>query len=228
MTDSVVELELRIGDVTDALGATAVDASGRITFDRTVPAGDEDYLQYVTVTDIPEEQLRGFVANSSNAETLKRIGTRGDETSYEIRYRDPAFLSTLATHGGRVRRAFIDRGEFHVIVELPDNADIRMVVDRIRERSSDVEFVAQRRRARGGRTPQEYGTTVEDRLTEKQRSALEAAYFAGYFDRPRASTGADVAGSLGITASTFHQHLQVGLRKLLSATFEGRGPDADT
>lgn len=228
MTDSVVELELRIEDVTDALGETSAEASGQVSFDRTIPAGDEAYLQYVTVRDISEEQMRAFVANSPNAESLKRIGTRGDETLYEIRYEDPAFISTLATYGGRVRHAFIEDGEFRMLVDLPDKADIRMVMDRIRGLSTDVEFVAQRRRARGGPTPQEYGTTVEDRLTEKQRSALEAAYFAGYFDRPRTSSGADVAGSLGVTASTFHQHLQVGLRKLLSAAFEADGSDADT
>ena len=228
MTDSVVELELRIDDVTGTLGAASAGASGQISFDRTIPAGDEAYLQYVTVTDIPEEQLRGFVANSPNAKSMKRVGARGGETLYEIRYEDPAFISTLATYGGRVRQAFIEKGEFRMIVELPDNADIRMVMDRIRELSSDVEFVAQRRRARGGRTPQEYGATVEDSLTEKQRSALEAAYFAGYFDRPRTSSGADVAGSLGVTASTFHQHLQVGLRKLLSAAFDGKGSGGDT
>jgi len=45
-------------------------------------------------------------------------------------------------------------------------------------------------------------------LTDRQRTALETAWHAGFFDWPRRSSGEDVAESLGIAAPTFHQHLR--------------------
>ena len=228
MTDSVIEIEFRIADVTGVLGEASAETNGTVTFERTIPAGDGSYLQFATVRGIPDDRMREFVENSPSAERIKRIGARGDATLYEITYDDPPLLSTVATFGGRVREVTMEDGEFRFVADLPDSIDVRTVVDRIREAVPNAEFVAQRQRARRGRTANEYGVTIEDWLTEKQRSALEAAYFAGYFDRPRTSTGAEVAESLGVTASTFHQHLQVGLRKMLSAAFDESGSGADT
>jgi glucokinase len=93
-------------------------------------------------------------------------------------------------------------------------------LESVRESYPDVDLVAQR-----SVEPSSSETPVpgsrEAALTEKQRAALKAAYFAGYFDQPRTSTGEEIARSLDITASTFHQHLQAGLRKVLAAEFEG-------
>ncbi|MEA5387305.1 helix-turn-helix domain-containing protein [Haloarculaceae archaeon H-GB11] len=57
-------------------------------------------------------------------------------------------------------------------------------------------------------------------MTEKQRTALETAYFGGYFAWPtRVSTAEDVAESLHVAPQTFHQHLRVAQAKLLDAFF---------
>ena len=58
------------------------------------------------------------------------------------------------------------------------------------------------------------------RFTEKQRAALETAYFAGYFDWPRTATGEEVADLLGIAAPTLANHLCAAERKLLGVLFE--------
>jgi predicted DNA binding protein len=49
---------------------------------------------------------------------------------------------------------------------------------------------------------------------------LETAYFSGFFEWPRRNTGEDVAGAIGISSPTFHQHLRIAERKLLDATFD--------
>jgi predicted DNA binding protein len=58
-------------------------------------------------------------------------------------------------------------------------------------------------------------------LTERQRTALEAGYFGGFFEWPRHRNGEEVADSLGIGASTFHQHVRKAERKLLERVFDG-------
>nr|WP_255457504.1 helix-turn-helix domain-containing protein [Halorussus sp. JP-T4] len=52
-------------------------------------------------------------------------------------------------------------------------------------------------------------------MTEKQRTALQAAYFGGYYEYPRESTGEEVADSLDISSPTLHQHLRAAQRKLV-------------
>jgi len=62
-------------------------------------------------------------------------------------------------------------------------------------------------------------SVLEDELTEKQRAALETAYFAGYFDWPRGSTGEEIAERLGIAPATFNQHLRTAERKFFNSMF---------
>jgi len=51
---------------------------------------------------------------------------------------------------------------------------------------------------------------------------LQTAYFSGYFDWPRERTGEEVAASLGITQSTFNNHLRTAERKLLDRLLDDR------
>lgn len=82
----------------------------------------------------------------------------------------------------------------------------------------DVELTAQQSVSR--RTaPAEHRASVFEQLTDRQREALETAHAAGYFDWPRDSSGEEVADTLGVSPSTFHQHLRVGEQKVLDLIF---------
>ncbi|QLH77368.1 helix-turn-helix domain-containing protein [Halosimplex rubrum] len=63
-------------------------------------------------------------------------------------------------------------------------------------------------------------------LTDGQLEVLVTAYRTGYFERPRETTGAEVAADLDISPSTFSQHLRAAQRKLLTALFAECGPAA--
>ncbi|WP_425487804.1 helix-turn-helix domain-containing protein [Natronomonas salina] len=75
------------------------------------------------------------------------------------------------------------------------------------------------------RPPRSSASRSSNRLTEKQQRALEAAFFGDYFQRPRSITGTELADSLDVSSSTFHQHLQTGLRKVLAAVFDSPRQD---
>ncbi|MFC7141448.1 helix-turn-helix domain-containing protein [Halosimplex aquaticum] len=57
-------------------------------------------------------------------------------------------------------------------------------------------------------------------LTDRQRTTLEAAYHAGFFEWPRDASGEDVADSLQVSPPTFHQHLRKAEGKVFGALFE--------
>lgn len=58
------------------------------------------------------------------------------------------------------------------------------------------------------------------RLTGRQRQVLETAHEMGYFDYPKGANAGEVADELGITGSTFAEHLAAAQSKLLGAVLE--------
>ncbi|MXV64109.1 bacterio-opsin activator [Natronorubrum sp. JWXQ-INN-674] len=85
---------------------------------------------------------------------------------------------------------------------------------RARCRDHDVSF----------RVTQLYDSSVTDDrtdfLTAQQREILTMAYYAGYFDIPRAATQDDLAERLDITDSAVSQRLRRAISELVAATLE--------
>lgn len=144
----------------------------------------------------------------------------GHETGalFEVRTPTVPIVETVAAHGGNIRSLTFD-GTVRVVAEFPHATDTREVLAAAREEHADIELVSQRSRERDQNVGQ-YRTTVAGRLTERQREVLEAAYSAGYFEWSRASTGEEVADSMGLAPATFHQHLRAAQRKLLVELLE--------
>lgn len=220
MNDETIELELLLADFVDGLSDESQRSDNRIEFISTIPAGGGSYLQYAVVHGLSEESLQEVLGRLSGVDAVKEIDDASDRRLVEIRYSDSPIVSTLATHGAKIRHSAIVRSDYHVTVDLPTDADIRAFVESIREAYPGVNLVAQRLLESERSSSQPGLSSREASLTERQRAAVESAYFSGYFDRPRTTTGEEVAESLNISASTFHQHLQAGLRKLLAAEFE--------
>jgi hypothetical protein len=60
-----------------------------------------------------------------------------------------------------------------------------------------------------------------NRLTEKQREVLIAAYKLGYYDIPRRITSEELAKNLGLVDSTVVEHLRKAEQRLMTQIFEG-------
>ena len=58
-------------------------------------------------------------------------------------------------------------------------------------------------------------------LTDRQREVLETAHEMGYFEHPKGANAGEVAAALGITTSTFTEHLSAAQKKLLGSIVEG-------
>lgn len=68
------------------------------------------------------------------------------------------------------------------------------------------------------------GTAVEKRVIDRQLEALELASHGGYFNWPRDTTGEEFAETMNVSASTLHQHLRMGERRVLGTFFDDRDP----
>ncbi|WP_350356168.1 helix-turn-helix domain-containing protein [Halorarius halobius] len=70
----------------------------------------------------------------------------------------------------------------------------------------------------------DFWAVVAESLTERQRTVVQLAYHAGYFESPRESTGPELADRLGITRQTLHHHLRRAQRAVFEWLFEAASP----
>ncbi|MFC6768186.1 bacterio-opsin activator domain-containing protein [Natrinema soli] len=219
VSDAVVELEFRVEAMAEELVELSATESCSIEFEQLV-GSDETLLAYGSAHGVSQETFTETVDRTDGITDVRLLAARRDEFEFELVA--PAAVSlfeTIATHGGRVASATIDDGEFRFVVELSRGRDTRQMIELIRTQRDDVTYLAQRTTERSERSDSGSSSVLEDELTEKQRAALETAYFAGYFDWPRGSTGEEIAERLGIAPATFNQHLRTAERKFFSSMF---------
>ena len=219
VSDAVIELEFRVEAMAEELVELSATESCTIEFEQLV-GSDETLLAYGSAHGVSQETFTEAVDRTDGITDVRLLTARRDEFEFELVA--PAAVSlfeTIATHGGRVAEATIADGEFRFVVELPRGRDTRQMIELIRTQRDDVTYLAQRTTERSERSDSGSSSVLEDELTEKQRAALETAYFAGYFDWPRGSTGEEIAERLGIAPATFNQHLRTAERKFFNSMF---------
>lgn len=215
MADELVELEFGAPDFV----ASDRAPEGTVYFERSVPTGDGSFLVYVDAGDV-EVPMAEIAEELPLADSIVYIEEASDGV-YELKLDDPPIISTIASLGGSVERAVIEEGDFRMVIHAPSGADVREVIDTVQDTLPSVEPLARRQVTRSEDSSTEAGHRMDIDLTQKQRSAVEAAYFAGFFEWPRESSGEEVAESLDISSPTFHQHVRAAENKVFSVLLDG-------
>jgi PAS domain S-box-containing protein len=218
--DTVTELEFEFDDPDRFAAALTEGTRLTVEFESVVPGSEGEWLAYASVTGgDPEGVLERAREHPAVADaSVVRAGEEDELLLLTVTGRTP--ITTIREAGGRIERAVVDDGVSRIVCEVAAGADTRQVVEQFQQSFPEASLVAQREAERSVEPPGEVRRGVLDSLTEKQQQALEVAFFGQYFQRPRPTTGAELADSLGVTPSTFHQHLQAGLRKVLRAVFD--------
>ncbi|WP_135851512.1 bacterio-opsin activator domain-containing protein [Halorussus salinus] len=217
-SDEVVELEFRIRDVFEAVGVS--ESEGTISFDRAVPVGDDEYIEYGTATGDAMELLTALPEKLSHWTDVSVLREQFGTTTFEVRLSEPPVISTVASSGGYIESATVEDGDYRMTLHFPPTVEVRNVVERVRDAYPTVEVVTRRQVSRSDDSLRRLDEVLTDELTDRQRTALETAYFAGFFEWPRESSAQEVAQSLGVADATFHQHVRLAEDKLLGALFE--------
>lgn len=221
LSDSIVELEFTVCDPAVFYVQVTEELDCRCEFERAVPIENGRLITYDTMYGVDTEAVLEVAENAKTIESARVVSE----------WADGLVLQSVTSHslvqfalelGATIQSATAEGGEGTVVIEAPQVANVREIVTAFEHEFSGLELVAKRKRERSVMTAQEFRESVSDRLTEKQRTALEAAYLTGYYDWPRKITAEELADSMGISSSTLHQHLRKGGRSLLSAFFDDR------
>lgn len=218
--DTVLELTLTVRDPDQFFIHAATQLETTLSLAGITKRGETEYLEYFTVADASPDRIRELADRFDGLDHLRIVNEQDRECLCEVRTDESSIVSTVAELGGTVTDMGAEQRHGTVSVELPQTAEVGRVVGALEATADSVELETKRTVDRPIRSESRFRSTVTDRLTDKQRDTLEAAYLAGYFEHPRFSTGEEVAESLGISPSTFHQHVRVGLDKLLAVLVE--------
>jgi PAS domain S-box-containing protein len=219
LSDEVVELEFEVTDerclavaVSEALGCEAAIEQAVLT-----RAGN--HLCYLKVEGADPESAAAATADAPAVARCRVVRETDDGCLLEATKTESG-AEAMMDVGATIRTATADDGVGTLVVEAPPSANVREVVDHYAARNPESRLVAKRERDRSAGTTAAVRERLDERLTDKQESALTAAYYAGYYDWPRGSTAQELADSLGVASATLHQHLRAAERKLLAAVLD--------
>lgn len=200
-------LMLRIDDSeVDCIFSNLVEELDTEFHINAVVPGPEGTIVYFK-TDAEYDEIRE-VANEMGVDISKTMN------GYSATVTDMSVVDRAMDLGGRVSKYSQDKNGFLIDVDLPQGADARALVDVVSEDYPSVELVAKK-----ASDEPDYTESPLDSLTERQKTVMRLAYESGFFKTPREKTGQELAEDMGITATTFHQHLRSAEEKLVNAVF---------
>jgi len=140
-----------------------------------------------------------------------------------VEYVGPAseLVGRLAERGVTVDALAAEPTAAHLALAVPAPCDGREVVATVQSQYPDAALAAYHHNRGESRTRRELMATVDDELTERQRTVLSRAHAAGFFETPRAVSGETLAESMDLSPSTFHEHLRAALRKVVGEVTDG-------
>ncbi len=182
----------------------------------TYSNGDGEVVQYVTLRGGSTERFRDVAADHPIVQDVVPV-RRAEADSFQFTVDGPTPESTLAPFNARVRSTQVTADRAVLRIELPSRENLDALVERLEDRYGRVSVLSLVEREWADRD----GTLAVDTsaLTEKQAVALEAAYRHGYFEQPRRSSATDIANVLGVSHSTYLQHLRAAQQKVFEAFY---------
>jgi len=126
-------------------------------------------------------------------------------------------------HGAVLRTITVDGEQLTVGVELPASRSLREFTKMFESRFPGATLVARREHDRPIQTVQGLRDEITEALTDRQLEALKTAYYSGFFEWPRDSSGQEVAAILDVSQPTFNRHLRATEQKLFAALFANSG-----
>ena len=216
--DEVVELELGMTANQSILIRASETLNCTLSLDGYVAAADQ-WLLYVTVDGTSPDALVEFGRGEATVERGRVLTDAGNRGTVELAIGESTILDAVVSAGAKVRWARADQGVGRLAVDAPLDADTRDVLAKLEASYPGIELLRRTERA-APIAEQRSPIDVLDDLTDRQRTAIETAYLAGYFNWPRSSTAEDVATSLDISAPTLHAHMRKAQQALFAELFD--------
>ncbi|APW98725.1 PAS sensor protein [Halobiforma lacisalsi AJ5] len=194
----------------------------RIEVESVVSMPDGATVQYMGTADLSAGAFVTAVEEVPHYVDVRLLSTADGYSRVEARAESATVSEVFQELGGHPLAIAIAHDEVRFLGNLPGDVDHRLAAEGIRTFHPEVELVSEDLVY----SPHLLYDVVVDELTDRQFAALEAAYFSGYFDTPRTSTGDELSERFGVTRQTFNQHLRKAQRSVFRQLYEKSGETA--
>lgn len=217
--ETLVELTVHL-ECDSFFTRVAAAADCQITYEGLAAHDGDESRLFFTTTDASSEAVLAVLDDLVAVSDARLVSAFDDECLFEVTVAEETLPARLARHGGRLRSVQADGDTLELVVDVPPATDVREFLDMLEEEYAAVELLGRRDIERSIQTRQEFLEYLLDKLTDRQLEVLRTAYYAGFFEWPRASTGEEIAEMLGVTQPTVNRHLRLGQQRLLDALLE--------
>ena len=204
------EVTVEAVDACPIARATADRGDAITDISRNVSTGDDGVVEEFTAgveTEIEDERMYPVFSYDS------RITYRFDRED------DPECpCQMIEQHGVPVSDTTIRNGSLVLIFHVADLDELGTIIEDLRERYAvSIERLVQ---SGGDGDADDLVFVDRGQLTDRQLEVLQTAHEMGYFDYAKRSNAGEVAEELGISTSTFSEHLAAAQRKLFASLVE--------
>ena len=222
-TDDVTELEFRLDTIEDPLVQLSVALDCTVTLDRVALDSSKDRALYCRIEESDPDAVREYIDGSDHFTAAEHLTTYDGTCSFRVCLDGTSVATVLAKYGASIRSLSASDGAGRLTAELSRSNDVRTTVEALTATYPRIELLAQREQERGVETEGAFRARLNELLTPRQSDAAQTAYFSGYFEWPRESSGETVAATMDISQTTFSQHLRAAEKKLFGAIFDETG-----
>ncbi|MFB6141368.1 MAG: PAS domain S-box protein [Halosimplex sp.] len=236
-TDQRVELTLAFDADEDALGRLATEAGCSVAFAGLGTHSESETSIFLETAGAAPDRVAAALDDLVSVREYRLVSEADDgddggdagSALFEVTVGGDALPARFVRHGAGPRSIRATAAGIEAVVDVPPATDVRAFVEMLAETHPSVELASRRTVERSAGPEGGPVTSLFDALTDRQLEVLRTAYFAGFFEWPRTSTGEDVADMLGVSQPTVNRHLRLGQRRLLEQLFEDRtaGVEAD-
>jgi PAS domain S-box-containing protein len=221
-SDSTVELKFDIADPDLVASELARETGSRVQFESLVERDDGSLRVFFVVDDASVDGVVTFAAHSPYVSDPTHVSETDQGDLFEATVGTETFLAKLLDYGAYPTEMTTTPTGATLTVELPQGGDTQLFLRMMLDTHDGVEMVARRELDRPVQSDAEFQAHYADRLTDREEEVLRTAFYAGFFESPRRSSGSEVAELLDVSQPTVNRHLRTGERKLLEMVFEDR------
>ncbi|WP_174811780.1 PAS domain S-box protein [Salinadaptatus halalkaliphilus] len=214
-----IELTLAMTESNDILSQIATKTGGRIEYDGIGTHSSEDTLLFFETHDVDPQAVTAILEELVVVSAYRLLSEDEDRCRFEALVSGEVLASQLIRHGASPRSIVGDDEETIVTVDVTTGTDVRAFIDALADTHRDVELRSRRHVERSMHTRRELISSLFEELTDRQLEVLRTAFYAGFFEWPRESTGQEIADRLDVSQPTVNRHLRIGQRRLLAQLF---------
>ncbi|WP_435177139.1 bacterio-opsin activator domain-containing protein [Halorussus sp. AFM4] len=221
-SDSTVELRFEIADPDLVVAEFARETESSVRLESLVERDDGSLRAFFVVDGASVSEVAEFAARSAAVSDPTHVSETDEGHLFEATVGTETFLARLLDYGAYPTELTATPTGASLTVELPQGGDTQPFLRMMLDTHDGVELVARRELDRPIQSDAEFRAHYADRLTDREEEVLRTAFYAGFFESPRRSSGSEVAELLDVSQPTVNRHLRSGERKLLEMVFENR------